>query len=136
MSEQPGESPYNNIGLVASSKDPGIQTTESESRFEQQTQASSNPATDGSCDLKPKQRTEGGKKNVCGKYVMMSDLFLVIFLELIGPISIEVDHNQGKILIKESRSRHMRFLGCTVILRYFHQNHNVGTSNQSPALYH
>ena len=59
MSEQPGESPYHNVGFVASSKDPRMQTAESQSK--QHTQASSNPATYGSWELMAKQWTKGGK---------------------------------------------------------------------------
>ncbi|KAL8713833.1 MAG: hypothetical protein Q9225_006683 [Loekoesia sp. 1 TL-2023] len=61
MSERPGESPYHNIGFVANSMDPCMQTAKSQSK--QQAETSSNQATIGSWrDEALAEKTEGKKK--------------------------------------------------------------------------
>ncbi|KAL8777118.1 MAG: hypothetical protein Q9213_007999 [Squamulea squamosa] len=61
LSEQPGKSPYHNIGSVASNKDSWMQTSKSQAK--QQTATSSNQATTGTwADESQAEGTEGKKE--------------------------------------------------------------------------
>lgn len=60
MNEQPRESPFHNIGFVVNSKDSGIQTTKPQSK--QQTETSSNQATDGSLGDESRGKSVDGKQ--------------------------------------------------------------------------